>query len=552
MSTINFGGLVSGLDTDTILTQLVALERRPIELLDEKQTTHENRLSAFQELNSKLLSFQTQAEALNEAETFQAVSVTSSDETVLTGTSSSSSNTGVYTIEVTQLAQTHKLSSDSFTDSETALNFSGDILVNGELVSIATTDSVNNIRDKINTANAGVSASVLQVSSTDYRLMLTSEETGSTGIDLVDSNTTDVLQSLGLINSSTSTQDYSDLFSSDTTAVGTMLGLSSPQSGTVQINGVELNIDLANDSLTDIRDRINSTPGIGTTASITSEVVDETTKYKLELSGTNTYTDQNNILETLGFVNGVIKNEQDAAQDAIIKMGQTNPITITRSSNIIDDAIEGVTLNLNKSEPGTQVSLTVNGDTDTVKQSIQDFVDAYNDVISYIDEQMSYDAENSTRGPLRGDFTARTIKSTLQRVMSSEVSGLSSSLTALSRIGITSSASDGAMSIDDTKLTSALTSDLTDVKDLFTGLTDDLTDKLDSYTDPYDGLIANRIEGTQDIIDDGQDRMDTMEVRVSQREEQLRAQFQAMEIALAQLQSQSAFLAQQSTIYRSR
>ena len=96
-------------------------------------------------------------------------------------------------------------------------------------------------------------------------------------------------------------RDYSDLFTSDTTAIGTLLGLTSPPSGTVQINGVDLAIDLASDSLTDIRDRINNTPGIGTTASITSEVVDGTTKYKLVLSGTNTYTDQNDVLKTLGF-----------------------------------------------------------------------------------------------------------------------------------------------------------------------------------------------------------------------------------------------------------
>lgn len=445
MSTISFGGLVSGLDTDTILTQLIALERRPIDLLDAKQTTYENLLSSFQELNSKLLSLQTQAETLNEEETFQAVSVTSSDETVLTGTSSGSPNTGVYTIEVTQLAQAHAISSDSFTGSTSALNFSGDISVNSESISIATTDSLNDIRDKITAANAGVSAAVLQVSSTDYRLILTSEETGSTEISISDVTGT-VAQSLGLID------------------------------------GV-----------------------------------------------------------------GEIKNEQEAAQDAIIKMGQTNPITITRSSNTIDDVIEGVTLNLlDESATGTQVSLTVSSDTDTVKQSIQDFVDAYNDVISYINEQTSYDAENDAQGPLMGDFTARTVKSTLQRVISSEVSGLSSSLTALSRIGITSSG--GTLSIDDTKLTSALTNNLTDVKELFEGLTDDLTDKLDSFTDSYDGLIANRIDGTQNTIDNLEDRMDTMEARVSQREELLRAQFQAMEIALAQLQSQSAFLAQLSTI----
>ena len=448
MSTINFGGLVSGLDTDTIISQLIAIEHQPIDLLDAKQTTYEDQLSAFQDLNSKLLSLKTQSETLNKAETFQAATVTSSDETILTGTSSGSPNTGVYAIEVTQLAQAHKLSSDSFTDSTSALNFSGDIVVNSQTVTIATTDSLNDIRDKINSASAGVSASVLQVSSTDYRLLLTSEETGSANSITIDNTT--VAQDLGLID------------------------------------GV-----------------------------------------------------------------GAIKNEIDAAQDSIIKMGQTNPVTITRSSNTISDVITGVTLNLNKAQVGTQVSLTVSSDTDTVKQSIQGFVDAYNDVISYINEQTSYNSEDDTQGPLRGDFTTRTVESTLQQTISSEVSGLSSSLTALSRIGITSSASDGTLSIDDTELTSALTNNLTDVEDLFIGLTDDLTTKLDSFTDPYDGLIANRIEGTQNTIDDLQDRMDAMEVRVSQREEQLQSQFQAMEIALAQLQSQSAFLTQQSTVYSS-
>ena len=448
MSTVSFGGLVSGLDTDTIVSQLIALEHRPIDLLDEQQTNDENLLSVFQELNSKFLSLKTQAETLNEAEIFQAVTVTSSDDTILIGTGGSSLNTGVYTIEVTQLAQTHELSSDPFTDGTSSLKRSGDLVINGKTITLEATDSFNNIRDKINsTADVGVSASVLQVSGTDYRLILTSEETGSLG-------------------------------------------------------------------------------GI---------TIDDTT-----------------VAQRLGFIDddGAIKNELESAQDATIKIGQANPITITRSSNTIDDVIEGVTLNLKQAEPGTRVNLTVSSDTDSVKQSIQDFVDTYNEVLSYLKEQMSYDEENDVRGALMGDFTARTVKSTLQKVIVSEVGGLSGSLTALSRIGITSSASGGTLSIDDTRLTSALTNNLTDVKDLFIGLTDNLTNTLESFTDPYDGLIAHRIEGTQNTIDDLQDRMDTMETRVSKREEQIRAQFQAMEIALSQLQSQSAFLTQQINILK--
>ena len=64
--------------------------------------------------------------------------------------------------------------------------------------------------------------------------------------------------------------------------------------------------------------------------------------------------------------------------------------------------------------------------------------------------------------------------------------------------------------------------------------------------------VGDLAEGSQNTIDDLEERMTAMEARVLQREEQLQAQFQAMEIALSQLQSQSAFLSQQSMIYSRR
>jgi flagellar hook-associated protein 2 len=80
----------------------------------------------------------------------------------------------------------------------------------------------------------------------------------------------------------------------------------------------------------------------------------------------------------------------------------------------VDDVIPGVTLNLKKVALDTTVTLTVGRDYDAVKEEIQGFVTAYNDVMDAINAQMKYDMANQqTGGPLFGDSTLRTIKSSL-------------------------------------------------------------------------------------------------------------------------------------------
>ena len=95
------------------------------------------------------------------------------------------------------MAKARRLSSRSFSNLSDPLNLSGEFVVNGKGVEIDTSDDLLEIRDKINDADAGVTAQLLTVSSGDSRLILTADEVGSNGFSIQDASTTNVLQGLG-------------------------------------------------------------------------------------------------------------------------------------------------------------------------------------------------------------------------------------------------------------------------------------------------------------------------------------------------------------------
>jgi len=186
---------MSGLDTEEIINKLMAIERRPIDLLNSKKATLEKQKTAWQEINTKLADLHSKLADLKLMSTYTGKVATSSNTSVVTATASSSATSAVYSITVTQLAQAHSVASDQFADPAAALNLSGTFTVEGVAVTVATTDSLNSIRDKINAANAGATASVI-----DNRLVITSNTTGAAStIDFVDDATTGVLKSLGIL-----------------------------------------------------------------------------------------------------------------------------------------------------------------------------------------------------------------------------------------------------------------------------------------------------------------------------------------------------------------
>ncbi len=185
MATITFGGLATGLDTNTIISQLMALERKPIERLENDKSYLTNRLAAFSELNDKLKALSTAFESMNTADELAAYSATTSTSEYIGISASSSALAGSYEVEVQTLARQQKSITNSSYASKTEGNFgTGTITITTDSgstdIGYSAGDSLSDIMGAINAANTGddatgVSASIIN-DGTGYRLVLTGED----------------------------------------------------------------------------------------------------------------------------------------------------------------------------------------------------------------------------------------------------------------------------------------------------------------------------------------------------------------------------------------
>jgi flagellar hook-associated protein 2 len=148
------------------------------------------------------------------------------------------------------------------------------------------------------------------------------------------------------------------------------------------------------------------------------------------------------------------------AQDASLTI---NGVAVTSASNSVSSALDGVTLNLLK--PGSS-ALTVGQDTSAAQNAVQAFVKAYNDLSSTLSDLSKYDPTTKQAGLLNGDSAVRSIQVQLRNVLGSAL-GTSLSYSTLSQLGL-SFQRDGSLSLDTTKLQSALASDADSVAALFT------------------------------------------------------------------------------------
>jgi len=361
--TSSISGVSSGIDWRNIIDQLTEVEHKPIDVLEARKTTYQERLSAWQSINSKLLSLKTVAGALNRTSDFNlyipslSSSTTADAEDILFATTTTDASPGTYDIVVHALAAAQKLSSKGYASQTTELGLSGDMVVGGRTVKIAATDTLSSLRDKINAVNtgtraSGISASIVDYGISGYRLILTSDEEGAEGMTILNGGASDLLGALGFVDASAKTAKnavsgghMSDAFDAADEAIGgsELLDLTSAQTGTVTItiNGTaqDVAIDLSTDSLNDIRDAVNTAfSGVFASdpASVVSETVDGTTRYQLLIEGnTIAYTDANNVLETLGVVErGGVADEQGVTGDVANTSGGLAITSSTRFDDI--------------------------------------------------------------------------------------------------------------------------------------------------------------------------------------------------------------------------
>ncbi|MAF11351.1 hypothetical protein CMK11_12950 [Candidatus Poribacteria bacterium] len=205
-------GIQSGLDTGNIIDQLMAIEGRPLNLLQRREATLEQQKSLFQDYNTKLSTLKSALTTIGDDDTLDQVSATSSNEDALEVEGGTSGNLGSYSLMINSLAAQSIFISDTtnvtITDPTAAISTIGtggdlDVTINGttETVTYTTASSLNDIRDAINDLTLDVSASILDVSGagTDYRLVVTGTEEGTTNaVTLADNNSGDIVADLVL------------------------------------------------------------------------------------------------------------------------------------------------------------------------------------------------------------------------------------------------------------------------------------------------------------------------------------------------------------------
>jgi len=188
---MSLGGLASGMDTQAIVEQLVALERQPIYRYEDQISQIEEEKNAWRDINNRISKISDKLTDLKFSSTYNSRVAKSSNEDLVTATATNDAAEANYDIKVTQLAKNHRVASVQQTEGDT---FSGDIEINSKTINIVAGSSLNDIRDTINnTEDLGVKASII-----DNTLVLESEETGT---PIVFSNNPGALsQELGLLD----------------------------------------------------------------------------------------------------------------------------------------------------------------------------------------------------------------------------------------------------------------------------------------------------------------------------------------------------------------
>lgn len=387
---ISAPGIGSGLDVNGIVSQLMASERQPLTTLNKQEQAYTQKLSAFGQLRSALAGFQTALQGLS-SNKFQVLSATSSDTKVLTASATANATPASYQIEVQQLAQQHKLASAGYASTD-------DIVGSGTLsIQFGSYDSVGNTF----TANAD-------------------KATQSITIDPANSTLAGIRDAINAANAGVTATIVND--GSD---AGNRLVLTSADSGAES----SMKISVSDDD------------GNGLDAGGLSALAYDPTA--AAGSGKN-----------LG--------QKADALDALLEI---DGIAVKQPTNTVKNAIDGVTLNLALANVGETLTLNVSRDTQAVTGAVEAFVKAYNSAAATLKSLTAFNGPGAKNGVLLGDSTARGIQTEMRSLLNTSVDS-GGELTTLSQIGV-SFGSDGTLSLDAAKLSSAIDTNFDGIAALF-------------------------------------------------------------------------------------
>tara|TARA_Y100001934_G_scaffold282860_1_gene398884 strand:- start:1693 stop:3000 length:1308 start_codon:yes stop_codon:yes gene_type:complete len=430
---ISVGGLASGIDTKSLIQQLIQVERAPQLAVKRRQADALRAASAIGELSTLLTTMQTKAGEIDTTEEVSELTAKSSDETVVSASVLGTAGPGIFGVKVIQLAAAQKDRAnmgDSLSNAVRAGSYTIDVEGEDSLTfELDPADAtVSGLVSAINSANANVVATTI-FDGSDYHLSITAKDSGKR-------------------------VTYSDGFD-------------------------ELDFTTTNSQ-----------------------------KAEIELDG----------------------------------------LSITHDDNAIEDAIQGVTLNLNslsELENGKPVATTieVEEDVDATVANVRGLVDAMNAALS---KAKTY-SKSSRDGAaiLAFDSSVRMMRGRMSQDLITEVTGGSGDINTFSLIGIGMDRY-GNVTLNETEFKEALADDYEGTLSLISNSTDGLAKRMRDLADDFnlsDGIFTQRKKMYNNRSDDLGERVERMEVRVLAVEARLKRQFASMERLLSGLQQQQGALA---------
>lgn len=342
--------------------------------------------------------------------------------------------------------------------------------------------------------------------------------------------------------------------------------------GTFTVAGSEITIDDSNNSLIGLSEAINA---LSETTGVHASIINDgtgTDAYHLVLTGedaTTTFAVSSDFKDADDVAIPFNMTETRTAQQA---KAIVDGIEVVSDSNTLKGVIPGVTLHLSDvseitSADGDPVEyattlMTVEPNTDALKEKINTFVTSYNEVMNWISagyaefgasaptaEAVEDGEEDILSDVLRGDSTVNGVKRQLQNLLSTTVD-TSGSLQLLGQLGI-STQRDGSIALNETTLDDALESDFDGVVSLLAG-EDDVPGVMKSFnttllqlTGSGSGMYAEKEDRYDSAVRRLDNSIERMEPLIDKKEATLRARFSAMELLVSDMNSQSSFLTQQ-------
>jgi flagellar hook-associated protein 2 len=557
--TFQISGVISGLDTGQIIEKLMSVEQRPLRALESQQQRIKDRKAALLDLAAKLSALRSKTLNLLLSGTSQARKTTSTDPNVAVANANPTTALQQVQLNVTQLATKTQVSSGTpigqpinsgvplasagFATKPTSGTFS----INGVSISInASTQSLTNVITAINGANAGVTASLTG----GNQLKLESNSPISLGAG---GDTSNFLQATKLA-ASVSVNNGGTWTNTSTSGLGTAqpaltlqnarLATAPDASGSFSINGVSFAWNAATDTINGLISKINTSA-----AKVTASYDATTDRFTLVAKDTGPAVislsdDTGNLLSALG-VAGATQQYGKTAQYTI-----NGGATQSSTSNVITDAISGMTFTLKGTGPTT---IDVAQDVEKPVSAIKEWVAAYNEALTLVRDLTKIDPVTKEAGIFSTSTMVKSIERQLRQVLSARDLSLSSSYTELARIGLTSGRIGSApgttneMVLDEAKLTQALTDDPEAVTALLTspnGPIASLNTKLLDLS-LYSGSLSTAQASADRQLNEIGARMRDLQSRLDARQLALEKKFAALESAMAKLQAQAAQLSGQ-------